>query len=179
MDDECQYINMLRKQRHDFMNDLQIVYGYLQLEDYSDAKQYIEKLCEINAEISELYSLGDSSLAYSLENLVRSLYYRSIEIDFDIEIEKFSNKYFKSDFDKKNKIVNNIIEEIEDKNINKVYIYIFANGEGEHVCIYNNETAFAHIACEKNNCSNYCNFNDIEIIKYESCDCIGFCFNFN
>ncbi|WP_192929827.1 sensor histidine kinase [Alkaliphilus serpentinus] len=36
--------NTLRSQRHDFMNHLQVVYGLIEMDEYSDAKDYIEKI---------------------------------------------------------------------------------------------------------------------------------------
>lgn len=36
----------LRSQRHDFVNHLQIIYNLMELEEYSDAKNYIEKVYE-------------------------------------------------------------------------------------------------------------------------------------
>lgn len=36
--------NTLRSQRHDFMNHLQVVYGLIEMDEYTDAKDYIEKI---------------------------------------------------------------------------------------------------------------------------------------
>ena len=36
--------NTLRGQRHDFMNHLQVVYSLMEMEDYPDAREYIEKV---------------------------------------------------------------------------------------------------------------------------------------
>ena len=38
------YISLLRKQRHDFMNDLQVIYGYLQIKRTQGALEYIDRL---------------------------------------------------------------------------------------------------------------------------------------
>lgn len=43
--DELQKLNItLRAQRHDFMNHLQVVYGLMEMEEYKDATDYIEKI---------------------------------------------------------------------------------------------------------------------------------------
>ncbi len=43
--EELQSLNTtLRAQRHDFMNHLQVVYGLMEMEDYKDATDYIEKV---------------------------------------------------------------------------------------------------------------------------------------
>lgn len=39
--------NTLRSQRHDFMNHLQVVYSLMELEDYAEAREYIEKVYSI------------------------------------------------------------------------------------------------------------------------------------
>ena len=43
--EELQNLNItLRAQRHDFMNHLQVVYGLMEMEEYKDATDYIEKI---------------------------------------------------------------------------------------------------------------------------------------
>lgn len=178
MNDHYKCINIIRKQRHDFMNDIQIIYGYLQLEDYHEARKYVEKLSEINNKISEFYSLGDTNMAFCIENMVKNLYYKDIEVDFNIELEKYSKEYFEKDFDKKNEIVNNIITELENSDAKTVFIYTFENGDGEYLLIYNGDSVFQKMMHEKKDCSKYFDFNDVKISKYQCNNEIGFCLKF-
>ena len=55
MNESEDFINVLRKQRHDFMNDLQVIYGYLQIKRPQGALDYIDRLSKQNEIISEIY----------------------------------------------------------------------------------------------------------------------------
>ena len=66
MDNNC--IELLRKERHEFMNNLQIIYGYLQINKNDKALEYIKKVSKNNSILSELYNLRDNKFAYNLES---------------------------------------------------------------------------------------------------------------
>jgi two-component system sensor histidine kinase AgrC len=46
--------NSLRAQRHDFLNHLQVVYGLMQMEEYKDAKEYIDKVYDEIQKVSRV-----------------------------------------------------------------------------------------------------------------------------
>lgn len=46
--------NSLRAQRHDFLNHLQVVYGLIQMEEYNDAKEYIDKIYDEIQKVSRV-----------------------------------------------------------------------------------------------------------------------------
>ena len=53
--DELQKLNItLRAQRHDFMNHLQVVYGLMEMEDYTDATEYLEKVYNDIQKVNEV-----------------------------------------------------------------------------------------------------------------------------
>ena len=53
--DELQKLNItLRAQRHDFMNHLQVVYGLMEMEDYKDATEYLEKVYNDIQKVNEV-----------------------------------------------------------------------------------------------------------------------------
>ena len=133
------YISLLRKQRHDFMNDLQVIYGYLQMKKPQGALEYIDRLSKENEIISEIYRLQDNGFSLCLENNIKRLWANEIKVEIDIEISNFKNKIFENEYNKKSDLVNTIFMELEDTNVNFVYIYIFEDELGESLLITNNE----------------------------------------
>lgn len=133
------YVSLHRKQRHDFMNDLQVIYGYLQMRRPQEALEYIDKLSKENEIISEIYRLQDNRFSLCLENNIKKLWADDVKVEIDIEISNFKNKVFENDYNKKSDLVNTIFVEIEDTNVNFVYIYIFEDELGESLLITNNE----------------------------------------
>jgi histidyl-tRNA synthetase len=134
------YIGLLRKQRHDFMNDLQVIYGYLQMMRPQGALEYIDRLSKENEVISEIYRLQDNGFSLCLENNIKRLWANEIKVEVDIEITNFKNKIFENEYNKKSDLVNTIFIEIEDTNQKFVYIYIFEDELGESLLVTNNES---------------------------------------
>jgi len=140
------YIILLRKQRHDFMNDLQVIYGYLQIKRPEGALEYIDKLSKKNEIISEIYKLQDDGFSLCLENNIKKLWANEIKVELDIEISNFKNKIFENHYNKKNDLVNTIFKELEDTSRNFVFIYIFEDELGESLLITNNEAMYDEIS---------------------------------
>ena len=134
------YINLLRRQRHDFMNDLQVIYGYLQMKRPQGALEYIDRLSKENEIISGIYRLQDNGFSLCLENNIKKLWANEVKVEIDIEIENFKKKIFETSYDKKSDLVNTIFTEVECTNMNFVYIYIFEDELGESLLITNNES---------------------------------------
>ncbi|MGV8983036.1 Spo0B domain-containing protein [Clostridium sp.] len=140
------YISLLRKQRHDFMNDLQVIYGYLQIKRPQGALDYIEKLSKENQVISEIYKLQDDGFSLCLESNIKRLWANEIKVEVDIEITNFKNKIFVNEYNKKSNLVNTIFMEVEETNNKFVYIYIFQDELGESLLVTNNESMIGDIS---------------------------------
>ncbi len=140
MDDLQNSIHLIRKQRHDFMNDLQIVYGYLQIGKSDNALKYIEKLGEENKTISSIYALGDNLFGFCMEDNIKRLTQKNIQIETNIEIEKFYCEVFSKDYSKKYNLINNIFSKFENNSIKHVYIYIFEDDIGQSLLVCNDES---------------------------------------
>ncbi|WP_291632480.1 Spo0B domain-containing protein [Clostridium sp.] len=140
------YIDILRKQRHDFMNDLQVIYGYLQLSRPESALEYINKLSKENEIISEIYKLQDNGFSLCLENNIKKLWSNEVKVEIDIEISNFKYKVFENECNKKSDLVNTIFKEVEATNDNFVYIYIFEDELGESLLITNDESILGEIS---------------------------------
>lgn len=133
------YISVIRKQRHDFMNDLQVIYGYLQMKKPQGALEYIDRLSKENEIISEIYRLQDNGFSLCLENNIKRLWANEIKVEIDMEITDFKNKIFEKQYNIKSDLVNTIFMEIEDTNQKFIYIYIFEDELGESLLVANNE----------------------------------------
>lgn len=140
MDSFDSFVKELRKERHDFMNDIQIIYGYLQLNKKDEALKYINKMSKDNRNISKIYALGDQAFGFVMEKLLKSFKEKEVKVEIDIEIESFSKNVFELEYNKKYKLVNNIINEFENNKCKFVYIYIFEDELGESLLIANGES---------------------------------------
>lgn len=77
--------NLTRKQRHDFMNMLQIVYGYLQLDRKEEAITQINKTINTTDSISQINKISVFSIVLFLENKLLEL--ENLGLDLSIEVE--------------------------------------------------------------------------------------------
>ncbi|MCY6355749.1 Spo0B domain-containing protein [Clostridium sp. ZS2-4] len=134
------FINYLRKERHDFMNDIQVIYGYIQLERNKEAKQYIQKIVEKNSCISRVYALGNEYFGFLIEENLKKFLNKGIKVELHIEIDGFLKTTFQKDYNKKRILVNNIFNEVENYKSDFVYIYIFEDELGESLFIANKES---------------------------------------
>ncbi|MBU3090683.1 Spo0B domain-containing protein [Clostridium sp. CF011] len=139
MSDLESFINLIRKQRHDFMNDLQVISGYLQTRRPKDALKYIDRLSKENEIISEIYRLQDNGFSLCLENNIKKLWQNEVKVEINIEISNFKSKIFEIGYNKKGDLLNTIFMELEVTNQKFVYIYIFEDELGESLLITNNE----------------------------------------
>lgn len=138
MNDLDDFIDILRRQRHDFMNDVQIIYGYLQINKQNEAIKYIERLCEQNKVISEIYSLQNNSAALCLERNIRKLWTKSRDVIYDSEVT-LHDCDFKEEYDIKCSLIDVIFDEFENSNSKYIYIYIYEDGNGKNITVSNDE----------------------------------------
>lgn len=71
--------NTLRAQRHDFMNHLQVVYGLIELEEFSDTKDYIEKVYNDIQKVSRVMRTSNPAFNALLQAKVLAGEKRGIE----------------------------------------------------------------------------------------------------
>jgi len=69
----------LRAQRHDFMNHLQVVYGLIELEEYKDTMDYIEKVYNDIQRVSRVMRTSNPALNALLQAKVLASEKRGIE----------------------------------------------------------------------------------------------------
>lgn len=90
---EQDQLNMLSVQRHDAMNDVQVLLGYLRLDKKDKCIEYVEKIKKRAHSQSVIAKLND----YQLVNYINNLKTCNFTVEFDIEILsdnlKWKNEY--------------------------------------------------------------------------------------
>ena len=74
----------LRSQRHDFMNHLQVVYGLMEMDEYDDAKDYIEKVFNDIQKVNKILKTSNSAVNALLEAKVLYSEKRGIETKVNV-----------------------------------------------------------------------------------------------
>lgn len=81
--------DVFREQRHDYMNYYQIIYGYLQLGKLEEAVGKIEKIIQLNSNLSQIYKLSLFHLSIYLDKNIREMedlnYIVDLNVDNDTE----------------------------------------------------------------------------------------------
>ena len=75
----------LRAQRHDFMNHLQVVYSLLELEDYKEASDYIERVYGDIRRVSRTLKTAHPAINALLAAKVSDCEARGVHVDLQIE----------------------------------------------------------------------------------------------
>lgn len=158
--------NEFREQRHDFMNHIQVIYGYLQLNKKEDAIKYINKIVDENKNISSIYALDNKELGIIMEQNLKKLFTKGVRVEVDIEIESFSKRKFSSNYNKKMNLVNNIFNKLENNKCKFVYIYIFEDELGESILIANGESCVNELDWMEEWEKLDFDLDDIKIYKY-------------
>lgn len=74
----------LRSQRHDFMNHLQVVYGLMELGDYTEACEYIDRVYKDIRNVSRLMRTDNAALNALLSAKSEAAAERGVALEFDI-----------------------------------------------------------------------------------------------
>lgn len=75
----------LRAQRHDFMNHLQVVYGLIELEEFKDTMDYIEKVYNDIQKVSRVMRTSNPALNALLQAKLLAAEKRGIELKLNIK----------------------------------------------------------------------------------------------
>ena len=136
-------INQSRKQRHDFMNYLQVIYGYLQINKPNDALNYIRKINNKMVMLSQIYNLESNLIALIMQDIIGVIercgldwYIKNI-ISYisDEQITKNINKYFDILEKLKNELLNILKSEFKKQ---ELYLTLFVKDNIQYILITNN-----------------------------------------
>jgi sensor histidine kinase regulating citrate/malate metabolism len=75
---------VLRAQRHDFMNHLQVVYGLMEMDEYNDAKDYIEKVFSDIQKVNKILKTSNPAVNALLEAKIIYSEKRGIETKVNV-----------------------------------------------------------------------------------------------
>jgi hypothetical protein len=156
-------MEQLRLQRHDFMNFLQVIYGYLQINKPQEAINYIKEVNRKMTTLSQIFNLECPFLALFLQDLIMSCSKLNIEVELHCEVEYISSKMFTKNIDEKRIVFERVKSLISDKikkfNLHQNTLYIQVSGSPEkfNIFIFDSEEALHKIKAEDNNylLSNY------------------------
>ena len=76
--------NDLRKQRHDFLNNLQVIHGLISMDNYSDAKEYIDNLYTDIRSVSRFIKTDSPAINALIQAKVTKCEDNNIPIKIDI-----------------------------------------------------------------------------------------------
>ncbi len=94
-------IEQMRLQRHDFMNYLQVIYGYIQINKPHEAISYIKNLNKYMAAASRVFNLECDEFAVIFGEFANKCLAHGIELQLDIGIEYISCENFSKDINRK------------------------------------------------------------------------------
>ncbi|MEJ8554269.1 Spo0B domain-containing protein [Tepidibacter sp. Z1-5] len=147
--------DLLKHQRHDYLNEIQIIFGYIKLNKIDEAVEYINKIRNEASINSKLSNLSCVDLYLMFEKKLKQCRKEGVNIDFNV----YTNAK-REDF--KNKEVSKMLTYME-KALNIIFDYINNNNNKfEKYIIYIEETSecfVLKVALEY--------LNDIESIKKE------------
>lgn len=112
-------LNLLRVQRHDFMNHLQVVSGYIQLDKCEQAKEYIGQVSLELQKTGQIFKIGDFELVLQLLLTVQNGFEKQVEFVVDIEENISRVKITKKAKECIITITNNIIELVKPVNFSE------------------------------------------------------------
>ena len=85
-----EFLQHLRYYRHDFLNHIQLLKGYLTLKKIDEAEQYLNQIVDRAEREAQLFQIGDPCLAYSLHKYRLFPHKFELEVQIDIDPEQFS-----------------------------------------------------------------------------------------
>lgn len=118
----------VRNQRHDFMNYLQVIYGYLQINRPNDAVEYIKKINKKMIMLSQIYNIDSPVISMFVHDIISQLEKNNIEWEL-----KNIESYISNEDLSKNIY---IYKELYKKHISLIHNFIKNNMINEEVDIY-------------------------------------------
>ncbi len=138
-------VEQMRLQRHEFMNYLQVIYGYIQINRPQEAVNYIKGINKKMTVLSQLFNLECSSFALLLQDLIIQCNKFGIDVEFNTEVEYISYEIFSKNIAEKSKlfitIKDIIVSEMKNKD-NKIYIDLTEENNRIRILFSNNDELY-------------------------------------
>jgi sensor histidine kinase regulating citrate/malate metabolism len=84
----------IREQRHNFANDIQVIWGYLQIGRVNEAKDYIRELNKRANIYNSIFKIGNPSLCIFLYKNIAKAFNIDVNIDFESSVGFVRDDYF-------------------------------------------------------------------------------------
>lgn len=135
IDDMNRLFTTMRGQRHDFLNHVQVIQGFLKMKKYEGLERYVSELTGEIAVMNELVSIGHPALSALLQGKLMTAQARKIRLDYSFRgMERISLGALSVDLVK---IVGNLIDNAMDEadGLSEGDRWVEVNGfvEGENV----------------------------------------------
>lgn len=104
-------IKYLREQRHDFMNHIQVIWGYLQLNKPSEAMKYIGEFNKKYSTLGSLFKLESPALSLFLYDNIKKAFKLDLHIDLETELDNMED-IFDSKYREDLKIISILFDEV-------------------------------------------------------------------
>jgi hypothetical protein len=103
-------IDQMRIQRHDFMNYLQVIYGYIQIGKPQEVVSYIKNINNKMAVLGNVFNLDNPEIALILQEFFANCSKNGIEFEFYTELEYISCDLFSKNINVARKTFNEALE---------------------------------------------------------------------
>jgi len=138
---DSEVVKSIREQRHDFMNHIQVIWGYLQLKKTEEAVRYISRINKEYNIYSYIFKLGNPTLSLFLYSYVKRAYKLGIEIDFEAEFD-FEGNTLESVGHSEIKKLETLFGEVLQKTLSQkkkvLYIDLFDEKDVLYIIVSNN-----------------------------------------
>ncbi len=75
----------LRSQRHEYLNQLQVVYGLMELEEYEEAKKYLEPFCKDIMKVSKALKTAQPAVNALLQAKIEMAEQRNVDLYIEVK----------------------------------------------------------------------------------------------
>lgn len=130
----------LRSQRHEYLNQLQVVYGLMELEEYEEAKKYLEPFCKDIMKVSKALKTAQPAVNALLQAKIEMAEQRKIDLYIEVKSDLKQIPIEPWELCKVlGNIVDNAITALEKKETNRnLHIEIDEDSQQYLFSIYNN-----------------------------------------
>lgn len=130
-------VEQMRLERHDFMNYIQVVLGYIQINRPKNAIEYISKINAKMINLSKIYNLECPCFAILMQDFISQCNKINIDVDFDTELEYISSEIFSKNIEEE-KNTFYTIKDLIDKELGQLEeepkkLYIYLSGKPDDI----------------------------------------------
>lgn len=138
---DSEIVNHIRAQRHDFMNEIQVIWGYLQIDKPEEARKYIAGLNRYMNLYSRIFHLGNPTLSLFLYDHVCKAEKMGLAVDFSCDLVRVDDKAFTLNYHEKLNLLDCLFKKVVEGNSGEgstIYIDIYSENNEIYIVFANN-----------------------------------------